>query len=124
MAVIEDIKEPLAHAVVTWVPPERGGRGSGPPGAPVYAATSVFVDGGDAEVQPSWPVGADQLSILVQMMETLPGGAWLCKIDFLARDLAALLVHPGVVLLIMEGPKVVATAVVTAAVELGEAGES
>jgi hypothetical protein len=122
--MIKDIKEPLAHAVVTWVTPEMGGRRSGPPSRPVYAATSVFVRGGDAEVQPGWPTRADQLSILVQMTETLPGGAWLCKIDFLARDLAAPLVRPGAVLLIMEGPKVVATAVVTAVAELGEVGEA
>src|ERR1700743_1087483 len=117
VAMIEEIKEPLAHAVVTWVAPEMGGRRSGPPSAPVYAATSVFVRGGDAEVQPGWPAGADQLSILVQRAETLPGGAWRCEIDFLARDLAAPLARPGAVLLIMEGPKVAAPAVVTAAAE-------
>lgn len=110
--MIQDIKEPLAHAVVTWVAPEMGGRSSGPPSGPVYAATSIFVHGGGAEVQPGWPVGVDQLSILVQMTEILPGGAWLCKIDFLARDLAVPLVRPGVVLLIMEGRKVVATAAI------------
>jgi hypothetical protein len=122
--MIEDITQPLAHAVVTWVTPEMGGRRTGPPGGPVYAATSVFVQGGDAEVQPDWPLGADQLSILVQMTETLPGGAWLSKIDFMVRDLAAPFVRPGVVLLIMEGPKVVATAVVTAVTEPGEADKS
>lgn len=115
MAVIEDIKEPLAHAAVSWVSAEMGGRRSGPPSAPVYTATSVFVQGGDAEIQPGWPAEADRFSILVQMTETLPGGVWLCKIDFLARDLVAPLVRPGTVLLIMEGPKVVGTAVVTAA---------
>jgi hypothetical protein len=118
--MIEDIKEPLAYAVVTWVTPEMGGRSSGPPSGQVYAATSVFVHGGDAEVQPGWPVGADQLSVLLQETETLPGGAWVCKIDFLARDLAAPLVCPGAVLLIMEGLKVVATAVVVAMAELGK----
>jgi hypothetical protein len=117
--MIEDIREPLAHAVVTWVAPEMGGRKSGPPSSPVYAATSVFVRGGDAEVQPDWPLGVDQLSILIQMTETLPGGAWLCKIDFLARGSAIPLVRPGVVLLIVEGPKV-ATAVVTAQLGAGK----
>jgi hypothetical protein len=120
--MIDDIEEPLAHAVVTWVSAEMGGRRSGPPAARVYAATSVFVQGGDAEVQPGWPLGADQFSILIQVTETLPGGAWVCKIDFLARDLVVPLVRPGVVLLIMEGPKVVATAVVTAAAEFEEIG--
>lgn len=64
----------------------------------------------------------DELSILIQRTETLPGGAWVCRIDFLARDLAAPLVRPGVVMLIMEGPKVVGTAMITA--ELGEADKS
>src|SRR5258708_6743183 len=94
-----------------------------PPPASLRRPTTTFVHGGDAEVQPGWPLGADKLSILVQMTETLPGGAWLCKIDFLVRDLAVPLVRPGVVLLIMEGPKVVATAVVTAVAELGEASK-
>lgn len=90
----------------------------------VYAATSVFVHGGDADVQPGWPARADHLSILGQVTEMLPGGAWLCKIDFLARDLAAPSVRPGVVLLIMEGPKVVATAVITAVAEPEEDSKS
>ena len=111
--MIAEISEPVAHAVVTWVPSEMGGRSSGPPGGPVYAATSVFVHGGDSEVQPGWPAGADHLSVLLQETGTLPGGARLCKIDFLARDLAQPFVHPGAVLLIMEGPRVVATAVIS-----------
>lgn len=115
--MIEEITEPVANAVVTWVTPEMGGRSSGPPSGPVYAATSVFVHGGDAEVQPGWPAGADQLSILLQGTDTLPGGAWLCKVDFLARDLAGPFIHPGAVLLVMEGPRVVATAVITAVVD-------
>lgn len=118
VAMIEEITEPVANAVVTWVTPEMGGRSSGPPpSGPVYAATSVFVHGGDAEVQPGWPVGADQLSILVQATDTLPGGAWLCKVDFLARDLVRPCIHPGTAMLVMEGPRVVATAVITAVVD-------
>ena len=122
--MIEDIEEPFAYAAVMWVTPEMGGRSSGPPTAPVYAATSVFVHGGDVEVQPGWPAGVDQLSILVQMTETLPSGAWLAKIDFLARDLAGPWIRPGTVLLILEGIKVVATAVITAVTEFGETGPS
>lgn len=112
--MIDDIAKPIAYGVVFWVTPEMGGRSSGPPHGPVYGATSVFVHGKDAEVQPEWPVGADQLSILLQATDVLPGGARLCKIDFLARDLARPFIHQGAVLLIMEGPKVVATAVITA----------
>ena len=81
VTMIQDINEPLAHAVVTWVTPEMGRSEVWPPSGPVYAATSVFVHGGEAEVHPGWPLRADQLSILIQLTETLPGGAWLCKID-------------------------------------------
>ncbi len=54
----------------------------------------------------------------------LPSGARLCKIDFLARDLARPFVHPGAVLLIMEGPKVVATAVISDVLDPAEGTEN
>lgn len=111
--MIENIADPVAQAVVTWVTAEMGGRVSGPPAGPVYAATSVVVDGADAEVLPGWPATADQLSILLQEIESLPGGARICMVDFLARDLARPFVRPGATFLIMEGPKVVATAVIS-----------
>ena len=111
--MIKDITSPLAQAVVCWVTPDMGGRRSGPPAAPVYAATTVPVPEDDDGPQPGWPIGENQTSILIQRTATLPGGAWLCKIDFLARDIAELFVRPGAAMLVMEGPKVVATAVVT-----------
>lgn len=107
--MIEDITEPLAYALVSWVPAE-GGRRSGPPIAPVYVATCVFPLGGEAEVHPGWPGTAEQLSILVQQVEIEPDGRHLCKLDFLARDLARPFLMPDAELLILEGPKVVATA--------------
>jgi hypothetical protein len=110
--MIEQISAPVAHAVVTWVPAADSGRRSGPPDARVYAATCVFVMGGDREVLPDWPAGAEHLSILLEEVETLAGGARLCKVDFLARDLARPYIHPGQPLLIMEGPRVVANAVI------------
>lgn len=111
--MIEKIENPIARALVSWVPPDIGGRRSGPPSAAVYAATSIFVQDGDPEVHPNWPLNADQMSILIEQSGVLPGGAWMCKVDFLARDLAEPFVRPGAVLLIMEGPKVVANAVIT-----------
>jgi hypothetical protein len=60
------IADPLAEAVVIWRTAEQGGRRFGPPTAPVYAATAVFVRGGDREVQPGWPASVDQLSILLE----------------------------------------------------------
>ena len=121
--MIEEFLKPIACAVVTWVPAEMGGRKSGPPSAPVYAATSVFILGGDSEVQPGWPQGADHLSILLKEVSMLPGGARLCKVDFLARDLARPFLDPGAILLIMEGPKVVATAVINEVVDANGGGQ-
>jgi hypothetical protein len=111
--MIDQITEPIAYAVVKWILSEMGGRRSGPPTAPVYAATVVFVMGDDAEVLPGWPARAEKLSILLQEVESLCDGSRRCKVDFLARDLARPFLHPGVELLIMEGPKVVATAEIT-----------
>jgi YD repeat-containing protein len=57
---------PAAEAVVSWCSAEDGGRRSGPSTAPVYAATAIFVQGGEQEVQPGWPASADQLTILLE----------------------------------------------------------
>ena len=108
--MIEHIAEPVAVAVVRCRPPELGGRGSGPPTVPVYAATCVFPLGNDHEVYPGWPRGADQFSILLEEIERLPDDNRVCRVDFLAPDLALRFVHPGADVLIMEGPKVVASA--------------
>lgn len=108
--MIKQIAEPVAVAVVRWLSPAQGGRRSGPPAAPVYAATCVFAMGGDREVYPDWPKGADHFSILLEEVERLPDDGRVCKVDFLARDLALRFVHAGAGLLIMEGPKVVAHA--------------
>jgi hypothetical protein len=108
VAVIEDIPQPQAYADVTWVPPEEGGRRSGPPTATVYAATTVFTEGDEAEVQPGWPGSADQLSILLQRT----GGPAGYKVGFLAPDLARPHLHPGAEFLVLEGPKVVGHGVV------------
>jgi hypothetical protein len=93
--MIERISEPMAHADVTWVSPEAGGRRSGPPTASVYAATAIFVMGDDAEVQPGWPSGAQHLSILLQRANEVSAGPDRYKLDFLARELARPLIHPG-----------------------------
>ena len=111
MAMIE-LTNPAATAVVRWVPASAGGRLSGPPTAPVYAATAIFRLGGEAEVTPGWPATADHLSIMVQRVASLPDGADLANIGFLIPDLARPYLHSGAELLVMEGPKVVAHAVV------------
>lgn len=115
--MINNIADPLAYALVAWLPAEAGGRRSGASTAVVYAATCVFPLGGESKVQPGWPGSAEQLSILLQEVEVEPDGHRLCKVDFLARDLARPFLHPGADVLILEGPKVVATAVIRNLVE-------
>jgi hypothetical protein len=133
VAVIQDIEQPLAIATVSWVPAGEGGRRSGPPTARVYAATAVFVQGGEAEVQPGWPASADQLSVLLQRAGgdspggdspggdspggdspggDSPGGDSPYKVGFLVPDLARPFIYPGAEFLVLEGPKVVGRAVV------------
>jgi hypothetical protein len=109
--VIEKIEPPVARASVTWKSAEEGGRSSGPPSAPVYSATAVFRQGDEEEIQPDWPVSADQVSILLEAEN--PDGdeeTGLYKVALLVRELALPFLNPGTELLIMEGPRVVASA--------------
>ncbi|MFE9539720.1 hypothetical protein [Streptomyces sp. NPDC006691] len=100
-----ELKEPLAVAAVRWQSESQGGRSSGPPTVPVYAATATF-RGDSAQSD------ADLLSILVQRIGTRPDGSDLASIGFLVPDLARPHLHVGAELLITEGPKVVAHAVI------------
>ena len=110
--MIDNIEKPLAIASVRWVSAAAGGRRSGPPTAPVYAATAVFVLGGECEVVPGWPATADQLSVLLQKTDERSDGTHVDKVDFLVPDLAIPMLRTGAEFLVMEGPKVVARAVV------------
>lgn len=110
--MIENLDAPAATALVTWLTPEQGGRLSGPPTATVYAANCSFPLGGEAEAVPGWPATAEKFSLLLQQVETMTSGAWLCKIDFLARELVADHLIPSAVMLVMEGPKVVGHAAI------------
>jgi hypothetical protein len=110
MAVISKIEEPVAVVLVRWRTSDEGGRQSGPPTASVYAATAVFCQEGDDEVQPDWPASADQSSVLLEKFAELEDGNWRCKLGFLVPELVAEHIILGAALLIMEGPRVVATA--------------
>lgn len=107
--MMEKIEEPVAEGVVRWLTAEEGGRNSGPPTAPVYMATSVFVLGGDADLQPGWPASATQLSILLEQVELLEDGRSRCLVGFLVPDLARPNLHAGTEILVLEGPKTVAS---------------
>jgi hypothetical protein len=108
----QTIESPIALAHVAWLTGEEGGRRTGPPTARVYVATCVFPLGNDAEVCPGWPASGDALSILLEAVDTADDGAGLYKVDFLARDLARPFLHQGADVLLMEGPTVVARAVI------------
>lgn len=108
--MMEKIEDPVAEAVVSWRSADEGGRKSGPPTALVYMATAVFVQGDDRELQPGWPASADQLSILLEEIAVRGDGSRTCKVDFLVRDLALPYLVPGSEILILEGPRVVASA--------------
>ena len=49
LAVIRSIDAPAADALIRWLPADQGGRQSGPPTAPVYAADCTFPLGGETE---------------------------------------------------------------------------
>src|SRR5882757_791873 len=91
---MERIVDPVAEAVVRWRTAEEGGRQSGPPTAPVYTATSVFVLGGDSDLQPDWPWTADpKLSIWVERVAVRDDGCWLCKGEFLIMEGPTIAAH-------------------------------
>jgi hypothetical protein len=110
--MIDNLETPAATALVVWFTPEQGGRLSGPPTAPVYAANCSFPLGGESETVPGWPATAEKFSLLLQKVEITDDGAWLCKIDFMARDLVADYLAPAAPMLVMEGPKVVGQATI------------
>ncbi|MFF1921999.1 hypothetical protein ACFVW8_15675 [Streptomyces sp. NPDC058221] len=73
-------------------------------------ATAVFVRGDDRELRPGWPASADHLSILLEETAVHEDGSRTCRVDFLVRDLALPYLVPGGEILILEGPRVVASA--------------
>jgi hypothetical protein len=112
--MISNIEQPVALATVTWVTPEEGGRRSGPPTAQVYSATAVFRSGNDEEVMQGWPATGDQISVLLQRVSQPPSIEEIVKVGFLYPELAQSSLLDGVEFLVLEGPKVVAYAVVIA----------
>jgi len=106
--MMEKIESPVAEGVAVWRTHAEGGRRSGPPTAPVYMATAVFVQGREKEIQPGWPASADQLSILLQETERLDDDHRRCLVGFLVPELALPHLRPGAELLVLEGPRTVA----------------
>lgn len=111
--MIENLENRMASALVTWRTAAEGGRASGPPTAPVYAANCAFPLGGERETVPDWPATAEKFSILIQKVGE-PSDGWLCDLDFFAPDLVMPYLVPGALMLVMEGPKVVGEATIQA----------
>jgi hypothetical protein len=61
---------------------------------------------------PGWLGARDAASILLQQVGLVTDGTAICKIDFLARDLARPFLHSGAPVLVMEGPTIVARATI------------
>jgi hypothetical protein len=99
----------MAIATVRWFSEEEGGRHQPPPG-PTYAATAVFVFGGDAGLIPDWPAKGEHFSVLLDFDETNLEGESLAKVEFMSWSLVADYLRPGSTFLILEGPKPVAEA--------------
>jgi hypothetical protein len=108
-SVMTTIGEPLAEALITWLPPEQGGRRNGPPLAPVYAATTAFADAGPGAPHEQWELGPHDLSILIEALDPPVDGVHLARIGFLAPDLAAPRVAQHDYFVVYEGPHRVAT---------------
>ncbi|WIM95170.1 hypothetical protein ACTOB_007244 [Actinoplanes oblitus] len=101
--MIDRIEEPAAVVSVRWLSAAEGGRRSGPPSAPVYAATCAFLAGdGTSEV----------LSILMEQFGPEDGGERRARIGFLAPEIAAPYLTVGRRILIQEGARVVGHALI------------
>lgn len=111
--MMDDIQAPAAIVHLRWLSAAEGGRQSGPPTVPVYAANCTFPLGGEPETVPGWPATAEKFSVLIQKVGEAPDRVWICKIDFFALDLVAGLLRNEAKMLVMEGPKVVGHAKVT-----------
>lgn len=111
--MLESLDDPLATATVTWLTAEEGGRRSGPPTAPVYTTTATFRTGDAVERAPGWPASDPRtLSVLLQRIETEPRPTETMKVDFIAREEALPYLETGAEMVVLEGPRRVADAVI------------
>lgn len=110
------IDKPMALASVRWLSESEGGRDM-PPVGPSYAATAVFILGGDAELIPGWPAKGEHFSVLLDFGDNGAASADETKVEFMSWSLVADYLHPGATFLVMEGPRPVAQAQVTSTFE-------
>lgn len=99
--MIKTIENPLATAVVRWLSLAQGGRNSGPPTAPVYAATTILRSAADE---------IEHFSILLERVKELDEWSFVMRVGFLVPELVRPRLRRGMQIPILEGPKVVAHA--------------
>ena len=105
-----------ATALLRWRSPVSGGRRSGPPLGPTYAATVVFALGDDQAAAPSVPPDlAEHLSAVFGFDAPPTHEPATARVRFLTRDRVDLSV--GAPFLVMEGPRPVADGTITSVVE-------
>jgi hypothetical protein len=100
-------------ARIRWRSADEGGRRTWPPKGSTFAATAVFVHGGDQQVIPDWPGGGEHFSVLLDNVGDPVAGEVQAKVDFIARTLVAEHLRPGARFVVMEGRQPVAEAVIT-----------
>ena len=106
------IDDPVALAVMEWLSPQAGGRRSGPPSWP-YAATCDFLEE-DMRHHPGHSESPGYtMSIVLEPTELVSVTVWKVKIDFLVRELVLPCLWPGRYIIIREGGRVAAVAMIT-----------
>lgn len=98
------IDQPAATGYIRWIPHDKGGRLSGPPTAPVYATTASFVIADEEGIMGMGEV----MSILIERTGEMSGKGEVVRVGFLAPEIAAPFLRPGVHVRILEGPNAVA----------------
>lgn len=92
------------RAMISWIPPERGGRGEPPPG-PKYSTVGRFED------DPRWP--HDGWSLVVEFDRSFDNGKYvLGRVSFLVDHAPHQLLDVGNRFELLEGAKRVAKGVV------------
>ena len=110
--MIDNLDNPAAVARVRWLSAADGGRISGPPTARVYASTCVFPLSDQEEATPEWLASTDMFSILLQRIDLQPAIDEKVKVGFLVPGLVAPYLRVNARVIITEGHKVVAHAVI------------
>ena len=112
-AVTRRMAEPLSLAHLRWRSLFEGGRQSGAPRGPFFAATAVFVHGDDEQVIPDWPASGEHFSVMLEYIGNVETNEVDAKVDFIAGDLVSDELRPDARFIVMEGRHQVADAWIT-----------